>query len=150
MSNSTTADDSVAAFTNRDIADQRLMYVHDDSETKRDAFEFSVTVYKPQGLQKEEPEKHAFNISVELVNDQRPVRVVDKVFHVARDGQRLLTAGDLRFRDDDSDFEDAWLVYTRRGIPLGELVSADDPAHKLYKFTQHDLEQVAMATHMIV
>ncbi|KAG7247925.1 hypothetical protein CRUP_034314, partial [Coryphaenoides rupestris] len=146
VSNSSAADDSVAAFTNRDIADQRLMYVHDDSETKLDSFEFSVGVYKPQRQQKvstqeEAEEKHTFNISVELVNDQRPVRVVDKVFHVARDGQRLLTVADLRFRDGDSDFEDGWLVYTRRGIPLGELVSASDSTRKLYEFTQHDLEQ---------
>jgi len=147
-SSAAAADDSVATFTNRDIADQRLMYVHDDSETKRDSFEFSVGVYKPQRQHKAfaqeeeaEEEKHTFNISVELVNDQRPVRVVDKVFHVARDGQRLLTACDLRFRDGDSDFEDGRLVYTRRGIPLGELVSASDSAHKLYEFTQHDLEQ---------
>ncbi|KAG7249960.1 hypothetical protein CRUP_019259, partial [Coryphaenoides rupestris] len=147
VSNSSAADDSVAAFTNRDIADQRLMYVHDDSETKLDSFEFSVGVYKPQRQQKvstqeEAEEKHTFNISVEL----RPVRVVDKVFHVARDGQRLLTVADLRFRDGDSDFEDGWLVYTRRGIPLGELVSASDSARKLYEFTQHDLEQGKVVT----
>ncbi|KAE8284919.1 Chondroitin sulfate proteoglycan 4 [Larimichthys crocea] len=76
-----------------------------------------------------------------LVNDQRPVRVVDKVFHVARDGQRLVTVNDLCFRDDDSDFEDSWLVYTRRGIPMGDLVLASDTSHKLYEFTQRDLEQ---------
>ncbi|XP_062268240.1 chondroitin sulfate proteoglycan 4-like [Platichthys flesus] len=145
LSNSTSINDNIAVFTNRDIAEERIMYVHDDSETKQDSFTFQILVYKPrkQSSKKEERNsaEHTFNISVRLVNDQRPVRVVDKVFHVARDGQRLVTLGDLRYRDDDSDFEDEWLVYTRRGIPMGELVLASNPSHKLYEFTQRDLEQ---------
>ncbi|XP_069563197.1 chondroitin sulfate proteoglycan 4-like [Brachyistius frenatus] len=145
LSNSTSINDNILMFTNQDIAEERIMYVHDDSETKQDYFAFQVVVYKPQKHPNKKEEKntaeHTFNISVQLVNDQRPVRVVDKVFHVARDGQRLVTVNDLRFRDDDSDFEDSWLVYTRRGIPMGELVQASNPSHKVYEFTQRDLEQ---------
>ena len=147
LSNSTSINDNIAVFTNRDITEERIMYVHDDSETKQDSFTFQILVYKPrkQASKKEDRStaEHTFNISVRLVNDQRPVRVVDKVFHVARDGQRLVTLKDLRYRDDDSDFEDNWLVYTRRGIPMGELVLASNPSHKLYEFTQRDLEQVS-------
>ncbi|XP_015241759.1 PREDICTED: chondroitin sulfate proteoglycan 4-like [Cyprinodon variegatus] len=145
LSNSTSINDNILTFTNQDITEERVMYVHDDSETKQDYFMFQIAVYKSnkQANRKDEgnPEEHIFNISVQLVNDQRPVRVVDKVFHVARDGQRLVTLKDLRYRDDDSDFEDSWLVYTRRGIPMGELVLASDPSHRLYEFTQRDLEQ---------
>lgn len=148
LSNSTSINDNIVTFTNHDIIKERIMYVHDDSETKQDSFTFQITVYKPhKHTHKKENSKtaeHTFNISVQLVNDQRPVRVVDKVFHVARNGQRLMTLNDLRYRDDDSDFEDNWLVYTRRGIPMGELVLASDPTHKLYEFTQRDLEQVRM------
>uniref|UniRef100_I3J8E6 Laminin G domain-containing protein n=1 Tax=Oreochromis niloticus TaxID=8128 RepID=I3J8E6_ORENI len=146
LSNSTSINDNIMAFTNQDITEERIMYVHDDSETKQDSFTFQIGVYKShKHTNKKEDgnaEEHTFNISVQLVNDQRPVRVVDKVFHVAREGQRLVTLNDLRYRDDDSDFEDSWLVYTRRGIPMGELVLAGDPSHKLYEFTQRDLEQV--------
>ncbi|XP_041826944.1 chondroitin sulfate proteoglycan 4-like [Melanotaenia boesemani] len=145
LSNSTSINDNIVTFTNQDITQERIMYVHDDSETKQDYFTFQVIVNKPQKHtnKKEDrnPEEHTFNITVQLVNDQRPVRVVDKVFHVARDGQRLVTLNDLCYRDDDSDFEDSWLVYTRRGIPMGELVLASDPSHRLYEFTQRDLEQ---------
>ncbi|XP_042365625.1 chondroitin sulfate proteoglycan 4-like [Plectropomus leopardus] len=145
LSNSTSINDNIVAFTNRDIIEERIMYVHDDSETKQDSFTFQMMVYKPhkRNIKKEDRNtaEHTFNISVQLVNDQRPVRVVDKVFHVARDGQRLVTLNDLRYRDDDSDFEDSWLVYTRRGIPMGDLVLASDTSHKLYEFTQRDLEQ---------
>ncbi|XP_029941244.1 chondroitin sulfate proteoglycan 4-like [Salarias fasciatus] len=143
LSNSTSINDNIVSFTNQDITEERIMYVHDDSETRQDSFVYQIIVYKPHKHKKEDrnAEEHTFNISVQLVNDERPIRVVDKVFHVARDGQRLVTLNDLRYRDDDSDFEDSWLVYTRRGIPMGELVSASDPAHKLYEFTQRDLEQ---------
>lgn len=148
LSNSTSINDNIVAFTNKDILEERIMYVHDDSETKQDSFTFHIMVYKPHKRTSKKEDKNTaaertFNISVQLVNDQRPVRVVDKVFHVARDGQRLVTLNDLRYRDDDSDFEDSWLVYTRRGIPMGELVLASDTSHKLYEFTQRDLEQVS-------
>lgn len=147
LSNSTSINDNIATFTNQDIAEERIMYVHDDSETKQDFFKFQIAVYKPHKHTNKKddrnPEEHSFNISVQLVNDQRPVRVVDKVFNVARDGQRLVTLNDLCYRDDDSDFEDSWLVYTRRGIPMGDLVLASDPSHKVYEFTQRDLEQVS-------
>eukprot|EP00064_Thunnus_orientalis_P008039 superscaffoldBa00000930_g8061 len=143
LSNSSAINDNIVTFTNQDIIEERIMYVHDDSETKQDSFTFQIAVYKPHKLtSKKEEAEHTFNISVQLINDQRPVRVVNKVFHVARDGQRLVTLNDLRFQDNDSDFEDDWLVYTRRGIPMGELVLASDTGHKLYEFTQRDLEQV--------
>lgn len=146
LSNSTSINDNVVTFTNQDIIRERIMYVHDDSETKQDSFTFQIVVYKLHKHTSKKEDRntaeHTFNISVQLVNDQRPVRVVDKVFHVARDGQRLVTLNDLCYQDDDSDFQDSWLVYTRRGIPMGELVLASDTSHKLYEFTQRDLEQV--------
>ncbi|KAM9735104.1 chondroitin sulfate proteoglycan 4-like [Menidia menidia] len=145
LSNSTSINDNIVTFTNQDITEERIMYVHDDSETKQDFFVFQVVILKAhkQANKREDRHtaEHSFNISVQLVNDQRPVRVVDKVFHVARDGQRLVTLSDLCYHDDDSDFEDSWLVYTRRGIPMGELVQASDPSQRLYEFTQRDLEQ---------
>ncbi|KAG7498173.1 hypothetical protein JOB18_000463 [Solea senegalensis] len=145
LSNSSSINDNVVLFTNRDIMEERIMYVHDDSETKQDSFTFQIMVNKPHKHTSKKEERHtaeqAFNISVQLVNDQRPARVVDKVFHVARDSQRLVTLNDICYRDDDSDFEDSWLVYTRRGIPMGDLVLASNPSHKLYEFTQRDLEQ---------
>uniref|UniRef100_UPI0037E72B16 chondroitin sulfate proteoglycan 4-like n=1 Tax=Semicossyphus pulcher TaxID=241346 RepID=UPI0037E72B16 len=145
LSNSTSINNNIVTFTSQDIIEERIMYVHDDSETKHDSFTFQIKVYKAHRHTSKKEDRntgeHTFNISVQLVNDQRPVRVVDKVFHVARDGQRLVTLNDLRYRDDDTDFDESWLVYTRRGIPMGELVLASDPSHKLYEFTQRDLEQ---------
>lgn len=126
---------NIAEFTNQDILEQRILYVHDDSETTHDAFMFCASTSSLKDV------KDVFNISIQLVNDQKPVRVVDKVFYVARDSQKLLTLEDLRYHDPDLDFDDGRLLYTRRGISMGELVLANDTTHKLYKFHQRDLEE---------
>lgn len=126
---------NIVQFTNQDILEERILYVHDDSETTRDAFTFCVS---PSSLKDVEG---MFNISIQLVNDQKPVRVIDKVFHVALDSQRLLTLDDLHFHDPDSDYDDGQLLYTRRGISMGELVLVNDTSHKLYQFHQRDLEE---------
>ncbi len=68
-----------------------------------------------------------------------PQRVIDKPFNVVRNGQHLLTTDDILFKDDDSDFNDTQLVYVRVGILSGNIVSAADPTHPLYRFTQADL-----------
>ncbi|KAJ8263053.1 hypothetical protein COCON_G00155100 [Conger conger] len=142
--NSTLSRNSIMAFTNQDILEERITYIHDGSETVHDEFTFIVSAN-----QTPEPVlnwstiavESVFNISVQPVNDEKPIRVVDKVFHVVRDGQKLLTLDDLRFHDPDSDFDDEQLVYTRRVVPMGELVMVNDTSHKLYRFLQKDLEQ---------
>uniref|UniRef100_A0A8C8CA96 Laminin G domain-containing protein n=1 Tax=Oncorhynchus tshawytscha TaxID=74940 RepID=A0A8C8CA96_ONCTS len=151
LSNSTSINDNITAFTNQDIVEDRIMYVHDGSETMEDAFTFHTTVAKHTNAHNhkrthsKKENTHTiddiFNISIALVNDEKPVRVVDKVFHVARGRQRLLTLDDLRYHDADSDFDDSQLVYTRRGIPMGDLVLVNDTGHKLYQFSQEDLQQ---------
>ncbi|KAJ8380464.1 hypothetical protein SKAU_G00012420 [Synaphobranchus kaupii] len=142
--NSTLGRNGIIAFTNQDILEERIMYIHDGSETMHDQFTFVASVN-----QTSEPllkwgtraEECIFNISVQPVNDEKPIRVGNKVFHVVRDGQRLLTLDDLRFHDPDSDFNDEQLVYTRRVVPMGELVMVNDTSRKLYRFLQKDLEQ---------
>ncbi|XP_026998975.2 chondroitin sulfate proteoglycan 4-like [Tachysurus fulvidraco] len=125
----------IVEFTNQDILEERVAYVHDDSETTRDAFTFCASASSQKDVE------GIFNISIQLVNDQKPVRVVDKVFHVTRDGQRLLTLEDLCYHDPDSDYDDRQLLYTRRGISVGQLVLVNDTSHELYQFHQRDLEE---------
>ncbi|KAI5613088.1 chondroitin sulfate proteoglycan 4-like, partial [Silurus asotus] len=145
LSNSTKDYDNLVSFTNQDIIEERLMYVHDDSETTHDQFRFiASTSPLAKSLVKEDEfgsKAGVFNISIQLVNDEKPIRVVDKAFHVVQNGQRLLTSEDLCYHDADSDFRDGQLVYTRRGIPIGDLVLVNDTSHKLYQFQQEDLEQ---------
>nr|XP_033787281.1 chondroitin sulfate proteoglycan 4-like isoform X2 [Geotrypetes seraphini] len=147
FSDSLVNNDNIAAFTDQDIVGERLMYVHDDSESVHD--EFLVVAYtkkseKWTGNDIESEPLSAdikFNISIELKNDEKPVRVVDKVFHVVKNSQRLLTLADLCYHDPDSNFDDGQLLYTRRGISNGDLVLVNDTTNKLYQFRQKDLEQ---------
>ncbi|XP_006007039.1 chondroitin sulfate proteoglycan 4 isoform X2 [Latimeria chalumnae] len=143
LSDSVNSNDNITSFTNQDITEERLMYVHDDSETNYDEFtaiataKDSVKVPEPEV----EPVEFKFNISIELKNDEKPIRIVDKVFHVVRNGQKLLTLEDLCYHDPDFDFSDGQLLYTRRGIPNGDLVLVNNTLHKLYQFKQEDMEQ---------
>ncbi|XP_018418819.1 PREDICTED: chondroitin sulfate proteoglycan 4-like [Nanorana parkeri] len=145
FSTSVTSNDNITVFSTQDILGKRLMYVHDNSETVSDAFVILASSVASE-LQTRDldanpvPTEFTFNISIELKNDEKPIRVVDQLFHVVRNGQRLLTLEDLCYHDPDTDFDDGQLLYTRRGIPNGDLVSYDDTSKKLYHFTQDDLE----------
>lgn len=145
QSNSNASYNNILTFSNRDILEERIMYIHDDSETTQDEFTFIASTnegFKSSIAEDEIGSKEgSFNISIQLVNDQKPVRVIDKVFHVVRDGQRLLTLEDLRYHDGDSDYDDSQLIYTRRGIPMGDLVLVNDTTHRLFQFRQRDLEE---------
>nr|XP_005165450.1 chondroitin sulfate proteoglycan 4-like [Danio rerio]XP_021332245.1 chondroitin sulfate proteoglycan 4-like [Danio rerio] len=145
LSNSTKDFDKIMSFTNQDVLEERIMYVHDDSETTQDDFTFIASTSPVAKLYVRENDvgskEGVFNISIKLVNDEKPTRIVDKVFNVVRNKQRLLTLEDLCYHDSDSDFSDGELVYTRRGIPMGDLVLVNDTSHKLYQFRQEDLEQ---------
>lgn len=147
FSDSFESNGNLTTFTNKDITDKRLMYVHDDSETVFDEFLVRASNEESREWANFNPEvgpssvEIKFNISVQLKNDEKPVRVVDKVFNIVRNGQRLLTSADLCYHDPDSDFEDGQLLYTRRGISNGDLVLTNDSLHRLYQFKQADLEQ---------
>lgn len=138
---------NLTTFTNKDIIDKCLMYVHDDSETMFDEFLVRASSKESGNGTNFDPEVEPlsveirFYVSVQLKNDEKPVRVIDKIFGIVRNGQRLLTLADLCYHDPDSDFDDGQLLYTRRGISNGELVLTNDTLHRLYQFKQVDLEQ---------
>ncbi|NXY72409.1 CSPG4 protein, partial [Glareola pratincola] len=147
FSGSFKSNENLTTFTNNDITDKRLMYVHDDSETAFDEFLVRASSGESGKWANFNPEVEPlsveirFNISVQLKNDEKPVRVIDKIFNVVRNGQRLLTLADLCYHDPDSDFDDGQLLYTRRGISNGDLVLTNDTLHRLYQFKQVDLEE---------
>ncbi|XP_041034469.1 chondroitin sulfate proteoglycan 4-like [Carcharodon carcharias] len=131
----------ITIFTNDDILQERLMYKHDDSETLEDKIVFVVV----EQSKDDEPEADVIlgtlKILIRPTNDQPPVRVVNKTFNVTLNGQHLLTTAELRFHDADSNFDDSQLIYTKWGISNGNIVSADDTAHELSRFSQDDMEK---------
>uniref|UniRef100_A0A8C5TVB6 Chondroitin sulfate proteoglycan 4 n=1 Tax=Malurus cyaneus samueli TaxID=2593467 RepID=A0A8C5TVB6_9PASS len=82
-----------------------------------------------------------FRVSIQPVNDHSPVRAVNRVFNVVRNGQHLLTTDDIAFTDKDSGFSDTQLVLARKDILFGSIVSVDDRNHQVYRFTQDDLRK---------
>lgn len=114
------------------------MYVHDDSETQCDEFVLAASATRPgqesvvRDLDTEDwSTEIKVTISIWLKNDEKPVHMVGKVFHVVWNGQHLLALAHLCYHDPHSDFDDGQLLYTRQGIPNGELVRVGDLTQKL-------------------
>ncbi|NXY39382.1 CSPG4 protein, partial [Pomatorhinus ruficollis] len=134
--------EEITEFSNDDILQRRLLYQHDDSETLEDDIPF-VAIRQGEGSAESEAEevRGVFRVSIQPVNDHSPVRAVNRVFNVVRNGQHLLTTDDIAFTDKDSGFSDAQLVLTRKDILFGSIVSVDDRSHQVYRFTQDDLRK---------
>nr|CAD7456886.1 unnamed protein product [Timema tahoe] len=122
-------------FSSRELITERVFYVHDDSETRRDSFHFVALSSEEEDFQY----VGVFHVDVLLKNDNTPERAVDKVFHVVALGEKLLTGRDLRYSDADIDTRPSDIVYTRRGIQNGGIYKASDPSVPLYEFSQDDL-----------
>ena len=122
-------------FTSAELAAARLVYHHDDSESRRDAFKFLARKTTGRSFQYE----GEFHVHILLRNDQTPVRVVDKVFHVVEGGQRLLTRRDLLFTDMDIDTRPSDIKFESKATPNGELVYANEPSRRVSEFTQQDI-----------
>ncbi|KAK2117856.1 hypothetical protein P7K49_004743 [Saguinus oedipus] len=94
-------------FTMSDLWQGKVWYVHDGSEEPMDYFtsmddEFFVvaSITGPEGTVRDLDSEQSsteikVTISVGLKNDEKPVHMIDKAFHIVRNGQRLLTLADL-------------------------------------------------------
>ncbi|KAJ7311243.1 hypothetical protein JRQ81_006857 [Phrynocephalus forsythii] len=133
---------AITKFTNEDILQGHLVYQHDDSETVEDDLPF-VAVKQDEGSSDMDAEdvRGVFRVSIQPVNDHSPVQVVNKVFNVVRNGQRLMTTDDIAFVDEDSGFSDTQLVFVRKDILFGGIIAVDDKSRQVYRFTQDDLRK---------
>ncbi|KAM9808316.1 chondroitin sulfate proteoglycan 4 [Neosynchiropus ocellatus] len=130
---------AIRVFSNEDLNLNRLIYKHDGSKTMSDEFHFSVFDQSTENPDNQEAAREVFRIQIQSKNEHAPIRVVDRVLNVVRRGHRLLTTDVIQFRDDDSGFNDSQIVYAHEGILSGNIVSAANPSHTLYRFTQADL-----------
>ncbi|CAK9831143.1 Chondroitin sulfate proteoglycan 4 [Anthophora retusa] len=123
-------------FTTEELHSQRVYYVHDDSETKEDTFQFVAIAsdaadFMYVGL---------FRVEVTMKNDNAPERVVDKVFHVVSRGERLLTSKDLAYIDKDIDTKPSELIYTRRDTQKNGIYRVTNPSMQVHEFSQQDID----------
>ena len=131
-------------FTSDEIEQDRVVYNHDDSESRRDTFHFVAMASRNRGHGGGGHDFQyvgVFHIHVVLKNDHTPIQVVDKVFQVVENGNRLLTNQDLCFVDYDIDTRPEDIKYTHHALPNGELVKADNPTEAVFEFTQADLNE---------
>nr|XP_026689936.1 chondroitin sulfate proteoglycan 4 isoform X6 [Ciona intestinalis] len=135
---------NVTSFTTRDIIDRRLKYRHDGSEFASDFFHFTVQPFfdgeLPEKLSSVEnvTRNEVFNISISLINDNSPVRMINKPFDILRHFERLITSYDIWYHDPDLTDNDLDLKYVRRGISNGDIVNATS-RKKIFEFTQRDI-----------
>ncbi|XP_050584236.1 chondroitin sulfate proteoglycan 4 isoform X1 [Bombus affinis] len=123
-------------FTSEELSSQKVYYVHDDSETREDSFQFVAIAsdavdFMYVGL---------FRIEITMKNDNAPERVVHKVFHVVSKGERLLTNKDLAYIDKDIDTKPNELIYTRRDTQKNGIYRVTNPTSQVHEFSQQDID----------
>lgn len=129
LPNSTTT-----TISGRDVDKNRFQYKHDDSESENDSFEFVSSDSKSKLKF-----KGRIDVRVKLKNDQSPIRVIDKVFHVVRNGEKSLTSKDLKYSDPDINCNPTDIKYNRRAISNGAIYDKLS-GKELFEFTQQDLD----------
>ena len=104
-----------------DIEQQRLFYEHDDTETKSDEFKFIVRNIDVDnnGIS----EEMSFKLTIMLKNDNKPIRVNDRVLTVVTNGMKTITKDDLWFTDADIDSDDKNIRISWRGINNGDILN---------------------------
>ncbi|XP_043482850.1 chondroitin sulfate proteoglycan 4 isoform X2 [Leptopilina heterotoma] len=122
-------------FTLEELSSQLVYYIHDDSETREDNFQF--LAISNNGI--DFMYIGNFRIDVTMKNDNPPERVDRKVFYVVSKGERLLTSKDLLYVDKDVDTKPSNLVYTKKNIENGGLYKITDFSVQLNQFTQEDV-----------
>ncbi|XP_060063653.1 chondroitin sulfate proteoglycan 4-like [Ylistrum balloti] len=133
---------NISRFTNEDVRNLKLVYKHDDSETDTDSFTFTALpiIKNLNQLPTQVNEiSDTLEINIMMRNDNPPVRLVDKVLRVVTNQEKVITSDDLAFTDPDIDYDTDQLMYTRRGIPNGEIVYTSNKT-KTYQFSQKDIK----------
>lgn len=122
-------------FTLNELYNGQVYYVHDDSESEKDYFDFVALSSEEENFEY----ANTFYINVLLKNDNEPVRVIDKVFHVVVGGQKYINGEDLKYEDKDIGTQDFDIVYTCREISNGDIYNSKNPSQNISTFTQADL-----------
>ncbi|CAL4067980.1 unnamed protein product [Meganyctiphanes norvegica] len=125
-------------FTSHEIITGSVYYQHDDSETTMDSFDF-VAVSEDNNVDFQYVGTMIFKIL--NINDNHPLRVMEKVLNVVTNSERVVTSDDLHYIDPDLDTTAADIQYTRNKVPNGEFYHVEDRSKPIYVFTQDDIDQ---------
>lgn len=140
---------SIGSFTTDDLADQRVVYTHDDSESTSDRIQFLARPRAASDASQDFQYVGELPIVVRMKNDNPPARARDRILRIVTNGERKLGPDILRFelpilllltlmitkalcsycRYDDPDVNTSPenIMYTRRGVPNGAFYLAEKP-----------------------
>lgn len=127
---------NVSSFTFEDVSAQAVYYVHDDSETKEDSFEFVAVSLDSVDFMY----VGKFRIEIIMKNDNPPERTINKIFHVVSKGEKLITNKDLLYTDKDVDTTASELIYNRRDARKSGIFRVTNPSVQIREFSQQDID----------
>ena len=124
---------AILSFTQQDLIDGKIQYIHDDSNTTSDSFTFKVADNVPNELTWQ-----TFAISVSPVDDDTPTIVTNNGLKLDEGATVTIPLDSLEANDTDTD--NATLTYTIITLPVnGQLENSDNPGVSIFSFTQQQL-----------
>ena len=125
---------SVTSFTQDDIDNNRLVYVHDDSNTTSDSFNFDVDDGQGNSVTGQ-----SFALTITAVDDDAPTQVTNAGSTIAEGGTDTIAAAELAFTDTEQPASAVSFTVTTSPTN-GQLELTTDPGVSITSFTQDDID----------
>ena len=124
----------ITSFTQDDIDNNRLVYVHDDSNTTSDSFNFDVDDGQGNSVTGQ-----SFALTITAVDDDAPTQVTNTGSTIAEGGTDTIAAAELAFTDTEQPA--SAVSFTVTSSPAnGQLELTTDPGVGITSFTQDDID----------
>ena len=125
---------SITSFTQDDIDNNRLVYVHDDSNTTSDSFNFDVDDGQGNSVTGQ-----SFALTITAVDDDAPTQVTNTGSTIAEGGTDTIAAAELAFTDTEQPASAVSFTVTTSPAN-GQLELTTDPGVSITSFTQDDID----------
>ena len=125
---------SITSFTQDDIDNNRLVYVHDDSNTTSDSFNFDVDDGQGNSVTGQ-----SFALTITAVDDDAPIQITNTGSTIAEGGADTIAAAELAFTDTEQPASAVSFTVTTSPTN-GQLELTTDPGVSITSFTQDDID----------
>ena len=124
---------AITSFTQDDINNNRLVYVHDGTNTTSDSFAFDVDDGQGNAVTAQ-----TFNLTVTPVDDDAPVQTTNTGSTVVEAGTDTIIGGELLYTDSEQPATSVTYTVTG-GLANGQLELTTGPGVAITSFTQDDI-----------